>query len=61
MAAGVGSGGLTYGIHPGKAEESIIYYRMNSVEVKIRMPELGRNLIDEQGVAVIKEWINAME
>jgi uncharacterized repeat protein (TIGR03806 family) len=61
VAAGAGSGGLHYDIVPGKADESILYYRMNSTNVKLRMPELGRSLIDDQGVAIIKEWINGMD
>lgn len=61
VAAGAGSGDLTYNIVPGHAEQSILYYRMNSTAVQVRMPELGRNLIDEEGVALIKEWIDAMD
>ena len=60
VAAGDGSGGLRYDIVPGSAEESILYYRMNSTDVDIRMPELGRSLIDEEGVTLIKDWINSM-
>lgn len=61
VAAGEGSGNLTNDIVPGKAEESIIYFRMNSSKVNVRMPELGRSLIDQDGVALIRDWINAME
>jgi uncharacterized repeat protein (TIGR03806 family) len=61
VAAGEGSGSLTHDIVPGNAEESIIYFRMNSSEVNVRMPELGRTLIDLEGVALIREWINAMK
>jgi hypothetical protein len=34
--------------------------RLESVEPEIKMPELGRTLVDTQGVALIREWINAM-
>jgi uncharacterized repeat protein (TIGR03806 family) len=61
VAAGAGSGELRYDIVPGNAAESILYYRMNSTNTKVRMPEFGRNLIDEQGIALIKEWIDAMD
>jgi uncharacterized repeat protein (TIGR03806 family) len=60
VAAGLGSGDLMYDIVPGHAEQSIMYHRMNSISVEVRMPELGRNLIDEKGVALIKEWIDKM-
>jgi len=61
VAAGAGAGGLEYDILPGDAENSIMYYRMNSSEVEVRMPELGRELIHEEGVELIKNWINNLE
>ena len=60
VSAGVGSGGLSFDIVKGDAENSILYYRMNSVSVEVRMPELGRSLIDEEGVSLIKEWIDTL-
>lgn len=60
VAAGGGSGGLTYVIKPGYANESIILYRMISDVVNERMPEIGRNLSHEQGIALIREWIDNM-
>ncbi len=61
VAAGDGSGGLKYVIHPGKADESILWYRMNSSKVEVRMPELGRELIHTEGVSLIRDWINSMD
>jgi uncharacterized repeat protein (TIGR03806 family) len=60
IAAGPGSGNLTYDIYPGYADSSILYYRMNSVEVGTAMPELARSLIHEKGVQLIKDWINSL-
>jgi len=37
-----------------------VTYRMNSTEVGVAMPELGRTTIHTEGVALIKEWINQM-
>jgi parallel beta-helix repeat protein len=59
VAAGAGSGGLRFDIVPGNADESITAYRMNSNEPDVRMPEIGRTLIHEEGVALIREWINS--
>lgn len=59
VAAGGGSGGLTYVIDPGDADQSIMHFRMNSSEVDERMPEIGRELIHAEGVQLIKDWINA--
>ncbi len=60
VAAGRGSGNFLFDIFPGKAKESILYFRMNSKDPGIMMPELGRTMIHKEGVELIKEWINKM-
>lgn len=60
VAAGAGSGGLTYVIHPGDADQSILLYRMIADEVDERMPEIGRELLHDEGIALIREWINSL-
>lgn len=60
VAAGNGAGSFDYDIVPGKADESIITHRMNSTEVGIAMPELGRTTVHKEGVQLIKDWINSM-
>jgi uncharacterized repeat protein (TIGR03806 family) len=60
VAAGRGSGGLKYNIHPGKPKASILLHRMTTTEPGAMMPEIGRNLVHEEGVALIRAWINAM-
>jgi uncharacterized repeat protein (TIGR03806 family) len=57
VAAGLGSGGRPYGIVPGDPDQSILMYRLESTEAEIKMPELGRNLVHAEGVALIREWI----
>jgi uncharacterized repeat protein (TIGR03806 family) len=57
IAAGKGSGGRLYGIVPGKPEESILQYRIESTHPGIMMPELGRKLVHEEGVALVRQWI----
>lgn len=59
IAAGPGSGSLSYDIVPGDAERSIIHFRMNSAEVGVAMPELARSMVHEKGVELIKEWIDS--
>jgi len=61
VAAGRGSGGLKYSIVPGRAEESILLYRMRSTDPGIMMPESGRALIHKEAIKLIEDWINAME
>lgn len=57
VAAGRGSGGRAFGIVPGQPDASILVYRIESTEPDVKMPELGRNLVDDQGVALIRQWI----
>ena len=60
VAAGAGSGGFTYVIKPGSGDESILLFRMISDEVDERMPEIGRELLHEDGVNLIRDWINSL-
>jgi len=60
VAAGDGSGGFRYVINPGNADESILLYRMISRDVEVRMPELGRELMHEEGIELIRAWIDNM-
>jgi len=60
VAAGRGSGGRSYGIVPGKPDESILLYRLQSTEPGVMMPEIARRLVHEEGVALIRDWIAGM-
>ena len=60
VAAGIGSGGLAFDIVPGQPDKSILVYRIASTHPGIMMPELGKRLVHEEGVALIREWIAAM-
>lgn len=61
IAAGRGTGDRKFGIVPGNAERSIFTYRMESTNPAIMMPELGRALRHDEGVALIREWIDGLE
>jgi uncharacterized repeat protein (TIGR03806 family) len=60
VAAGIGSGGLAFDIVPGQPDQSILAFRIASTHPGIMMPELGKRLVHEEGVALIREWIAAM-
>ena len=60
VAAGRGTGGKRYSIVPGEPEESILLFRMESQELDILMPELGRTLVHEEGVVLLRNWINQL-
>jgi uncharacterized repeat protein (TIGR03806 family) len=61
VAAGRGSGGLDFGIVPGKPDASILTFRMQSTDPGIMMPELGRVTVHEEGVALIRKWISGLD
>jgi uncharacterized repeat protein (TIGR03806 family) len=61
VAAGKGSGGLLYGIVPGKPDESILQFRIESIHPGVMMPELGRSVTHEEGVALVRQWIKEMK
>ena len=56
-AAGQGAGEHLYDIVPGKPDESIMIFRLESTNPGIMMPELPGRLVDEEGLALIREWI----
>ncbi len=60
IAAGNGSGGLAHDIVPGQPDKSILVYRISSTHPGIMMPELGKRLVHDEGVSLIREWIAAM-
>ncbi len=61
IAAGHGTGDHRYGVVPGKPDESILIYRMRSDDPSVMMPELGRSVVHEEGVKLIRDWIAAQQ
>lgn len=59
VAAGRGAGNLKFDIVPGKPDESILVFRMKTNDPAIAMPEIGREQIHAEGVALIEEWIRS--
>lgn len=61
IAAGTGTGDREFDIVPGKPDESIFTYRLDSTNPAVMMPELGRSLSHAEGVELVAEWITAMD
>lgn len=61
VAAGKGSGGRRYDIVPGKPDESILMFRIETDEPGARMPNLARNMHHPESSQLIREWISAMK
>lgn len=60
IAAGQGTGNRPWDISPGKPDDSIVVYRMESTDPGVMMPELGRSVAHKEGVQLIRDWIAAM-
>ncbi len=60
VAAGAGSGGLQFDFVPGDADASITVFRMNSNDPDIRMPEIGRSIVHDEAVALIRAWLDSL-
>ncbi|WP_394204097.1 SO2930 family diheme c-type cytochrome [Shewanella waksmanii] len=55
-----GAKGLSYDIIPGDAEHSIMVYRQELNGAKDRMPPIGRAMVHQEAVNVIRQWIDMM-
>jgi parallel beta-helix repeat protein len=60
VAAGHGSGGRKYDVIPGKPDESILLFRLESDDPSIMMPNVGRRLVPAEAVELVQEWIATM-
>lgn len=47
-------------VDPGHPEHSVLLARMKSTDEKLRMPPLGRNMVDPIGVSVVEQWIASL-
>jgi uncharacterized repeat protein (TIGR03806 family) len=57
VAAGRGAGNLKFDIEPGEPQNSIMIFRMKTNDPAIAMPEIGREQIHLEAVALLEEWI----
>ncbi len=60
VAVGRGSGNRPYDIYPGRAEDSILLFRMENADPAIAMPELGRASNHIEAIAIVRDWINSL-
>jgi hypothetical protein len=60
IAAGRGTGGRHVSVMPGKPGESILIYRVGDTDPGIMMPELGRATVHEEGLALLRRWVESL-
>jgi uncharacterized repeat protein (TIGR03806 family) len=61
VAAGKGSGDLLFDVVPGDPAASILLYRMMSRDPGAMMPELGRSVVHDEGVALLRAYIAGLK
>jgi parallel beta-helix repeat protein len=61
VAAGHGSGGRSFDIVPGKPDDSILLYRIESEDPGIAMPSVGKSLVPVEAAALIRQWIEQLD
>lgn len=59
-SAGGGTCGLTHDVVPGKPGESILMCRIASRTQPVQMPPVATQLVDEQAVKLIGDWITSL-
>ncbi|KQY55035.1 SO2930 family diheme c-type cytochrome [Lysobacter sp. Root494] len=59
VAAGQGTGDHMFDVVPGQPDDSILVYRMSSLDPGAMMPEVGRTTVHAEGVALVRDWIKA--
>jgi uncharacterized repeat protein (TIGR03806 family) len=59
-SAGPATGGHSYDVVPGRPDDSILIFRMESLESKMKMPPIPTRLADSAGTQVLREWIASM-
>jgi uncharacterized repeat protein (TIGR03806 family) len=57
VAAGRGSGGRSFSIAPGEPDASILVHRMESNEPGVMMPQFGRTVAHDEGVALVRAYV----
>lgn len=60
VATGKASSDMLFDVVPGHPDLSILAFRMQSSEPKIMMPEIGRTIVHQEGVALIREWLRSI-
>ncbi len=60
VATGQASSDLTYDVVPGQPDRSILVFRVQSTQPSIAMPEIGRSVVHDEGVALLRDWITGL-
>ncbi|KPF80173.1 hypothetical protein IP88_00870 [alpha proteobacterium AAP81b] len=60
VAAGRASGTAEFSIKPGDPDGSILVSRMASIEPGVMMPQFGRTVVHEEGLALLRRYVASL-
>lgn len=60
VAAGSAAMGLAHDVEPGQPDQSILIVRLESNEAAIKMPEIERNVVHQEGVDLLRAWVSSL-
>jgi uncharacterized repeat protein (TIGR03806 family) len=47
-------------VNPGRPEQSMLYFRINTTDETFRMPLHGRTILHDEGISLMRDWINSL-
>jgi uncharacterized repeat protein (TIGR03806 family) len=50
-----------YDVVPGDPDASVLVHRMKSLNYMLMMPSLGHDVVHQEGVALVEQWIRSMK
>ncbi len=60
LSAGGSVGARTWDVVPGDPDASILWFRMAATQPGIAMPQISRDVVDKEAVALIRDWITGL-
>jgi uncharacterized repeat protein (TIGR03806 family) len=54
-------GDRRYDLVPGNPDDSILVYRLESTAPKVMMPQIGRDVVHAEGVALVRTWVVSLQ
>jgi uncharacterized repeat protein (TIGR03806 family) len=61
VAVGMATGGFLYDVVPGDPDHSILPYRVGSTTPATMMPQIGRSVVDAEGLQLVRDWVTGLQ
>jgi uncharacterized repeat protein (TIGR03806 family) len=60
LSAGGMVGMRQFDVVPGDPDASVLSYRMSVTDPGVAMPQIGRDVVDTEGLALVRQWITTL-